>query len=999
MIKHSLESWRGALLTAALLYAAGAVFSVSGAVTTSITSDGTLGTTVTPSGNVYDINGGTFAGNNQFHSFDQFSVGAGDIASFNGPVGTANVISRVTGGNVSEIDGTMRSTIDGANLWFLNPAGIMFGENAQLDLTGSFHASTADYLKLSDGGVFYADLGQGSVLTSAPPSAFGFLSVNPASIDVQAGNLGATVPLQVPLGETLSLVGGALNLGAAEVRNEAGEIVEDARPASIFAPGGRINLVSVASAGEAIFDGKGFNVDGFSELGNINLKGGDIFGGAVMMPTFIDSKEVFIQGGQLVIDNALISPGLFSLFGLGPLPDGGEVNVQVSGDVNMTGTNVDPFIGNAPGIVTFAGAFFAAPETFPDAKVPDITIEASSLTVSNIAAVQTADFGPGAPGEITVNADTVTVENGGSLSALNFYDGAGGNITVSAREVNLSGDGTPSPTGVTGIAAQNFIHPCFGCANFDPRLTSGDGGSIIVNAADHVNISGNASIVTDSIGFGDGGDITINTKDMLLTGAGEFSGAIAAQTVLVGSSGDITIDATGEMQINDGFRITAATSSNGDGGTVNVSAGQSITMTGADSRILSTTAQLPDEQLDAIFLGWLGVDFATLVELTGNPDANLFDVLALTNAFGFTNVIDLTPGNAGTINISTPSLTMNSDTRVVASTGWDGNAGSVIGNVGSLFILDDASIRSQSGIEQGGQLLLGAGDAGTVNLAATNLISISGAGSTITTSTLGEGDGGDVSLNAGNQVQISNGGSVTADSFGTGLTGNIDITAGTDIVLNKGAISTLAETSDGGNIKLTAPNIVQLTGSQITTSVESGEGGGGNINIDPEFIILNNSQITANAFGGPGGNISLTANNFIPSADSTVQASSTLSTQGTIVVASPENNIAGAIAQLPQDIIDTSGLLPERCAARTAGGAQSSFVVAGRGGLPTNPDNYLPSFGTGSVPLKSAGGPPSGTTEAALTSARDIAVAMAAWNCVPGSERSVPVNEVISQLF
>jgi large exoprotein involved in heme utilization and adhesion len=124
-----------------------------------------------------------------------------------------------------------------------------------------------------------------------------------------------------------------------------------------------------------------------------------------------------------------------------------------------------------------------------------------------------------------------------------------------------------------------------------------------------------------------------------------------------------------------------------------------------------------------------------------------------------------------------------------------------------------------------------------------------------------------------------------------------------------------------------------------------------------------------------------------------------LSTQGTIVIASPENNIAGSIAQLPQDIVDVSGLLPERCAARRAGGAQNSFVVAGRGGLPTNPDNYLPSFSAGSVPLKSAGGAASATARAAFTNTRDIALAMAAWNCTPGSERPVQVQEVISQLF
>jgi hypothetical protein len=172
--------------------------------------------------------------------------------------------------------------------------------------------------------------------------------------------------------------------------------------------------------------------------------------------------------------------------------------------------------------------------------------------------------------------------------------------------------------------------------------------------------------------------------------------------------------------------------------------------------------------------------------------------------------------------------------------------------------------------------------------------------------------------------------------------------------MDGGTISTQAVTSDGGNIKLTAPNIVRLNGSEITTSVESGVGGGGNIEIDPEFVILNKSRITANAFGGPGGNILIIADNFIASADSSVTASSQLGVQGTIVIQAIDTDIAAAIAHLPGSFLDASALLPARCAAR-GGGSESSFVVAGRGGVPVDPDGYLPSsFVQGSVNLERA---------------------------------------------
>ena len=173
----------GVLLASALPGVAQAQF------TTAIRPDGTLGTTVTQAGHVYHIDGGTIKGSNLFHSFDRLSVGTGDIASFNGPSTIANILSRVTGGQASMIDGTLRSTVPGANLFLLNPSGVLFGPNASLDVSGSFHVSTADYLRFADGAKFFANLAQDSVLTVAPPAAFGFLGYNPATISFRGGLL------------------------------------------------------------------------------------------------------------------------------------------------------------------------------------------------------------------------------------------------------------------------------------------------------------------------------------------------------------------------------------------------------------------------------------------------------------------------------------------------------------------------------------------------------------------------------------------------------------------------------------------------------------------------------------------------------------------------------------------------------------------------------------------------------------------------------------------
>lgn len=1012
--------------------------------------DGSLGTggpLAGPNFMIPDTVGKT-VGSNLFHSFSEFNLTSVQSATFTGPAGIANVLGRITDVNPSSIDGLISSTIPGANLFLMNPHGIMFGPNASLDVQGAFHATTADYIGLADGTRFNAipSMGADSLLNAEPPAAFGFLTANPAPIDVNAGvfdfDFGFLNILQVPVGQTLSFVGGTLNVGSPTGFPPAGFVV---------APGGRINLVSVASAGEAAFDGSGFNVDTFAQLGDINIKGGSI----------VDGREVFIRGGRLAIEDATVWPGFFALFvGLpGPLPDGGGVNIRVANDVTIDA--VAPILTD-PGIQTFAGVPF---DLIPG-DVPSIRIDAASLSMSGPSLILATRWGPGNPPDIVANADTISLGSGSFIGAQNFWDGPGGAITFNAETVTLAGD----------VFAQGDFHPLHGQPGvpFLPEFASAASGSITVKATDNLAVT-SATITTDSLAFGASADIVLNVGNAQFSGVG---GAVAAQSGLAGDSGNVTIMATGQIDIENGFRISAATGGSGNAGTVSLTAGGSINLTGANSRITGQTVQPLDIQLDSFaqrfdfffstspMFGTPIPDYASLRTALGiapHP-GDLMDVLAALNQiqddFGLplTAVPDVTAGDAGKIVINTPVLSMNADTRMETSTGWDGNAGEINANVGSLFLENGASIRSLSGFDFFGTPVLGVGDGGSVNISAANSISISGRsptsgsgsaistttfgeggagnvslsanhvdvqnggsatsesggtlagqffagtgdagsvtitatgpntltisgpGSTVSTTTSGAGDGGSISLSSAGNVEILNGGSVSADSLSNeptaaGETGDITITAGNSITLSNGSISTKAAQADGGEITLTAPNIVQLTNSEITTSIFSQSGAnGGNIDIDPEFVILNNSKIIANAFAGQGGNIQITANNFIPSADSVVDASSAFGVQGTVVVASPENNVAASIAQLPQNIVDVSGLLPERCAARRVGAASSSFTVAGRGGVPIDPDGYLPSFtGAGGSPKGSADVSPA-ATQAALQSAKHILLAMA----------------------
>jgi filamentous hemagglutinin family protein len=169
-----------------------------------ITLDGSLGPQQTLTGPNYRIDAtvGQIRGGNLFHSFGHFNLSQGEIATFTGPNTITNILSRVTGGRPSTIDGTIRSQIPGADLYLLNPSGVMFGPNASLDVSGSFHVSTAHVLRFSDNATFSVNVADKSTLTVSPPVAFGFLDSHPAGIVIQGSRL------SVQQGKTFSLTGG-----------------------------------------------------------------------------------------------------------------------------------------------------------------------------------------------------------------------------------------------------------------------------------------------------------------------------------------------------------------------------------------------------------------------------------------------------------------------------------------------------------------------------------------------------------------------------------------------------------------------------------------------------------------------------------------------------------------------------------------------------------------------------------------------------------------------
>ena len=203
-----------------------------------------------------------------------------------------------------------------------------------------------------------------------------------------------------------------------------------------------------------------------------------------------------------------------------------------------------------------------------------------------------------------------SVRNGASIAMSNSFGGGtfptgGGTLTINGNDMTLSSDGSPV---FTGIGATGNLHPAYGSGPtaFSPFFQFADSASITINLTGNLTVRGNAGVTTDNFAFGRSGAININAANMLFVGAGPETGRIAAQSGIAGESGSVRLTATGSIDMQNGFLVSANTFGSGNGGTVDVTAGGPITLTGANSRILSGTSQPPDQQLNSFALKFSG---------------------------------------------------------------------------------------------------------------------------------------------------------------------------------------------------------------------------------------------------------------------------------------------------------------------------------------------------------------------------------------------------------
>jgi filamentous hemagglutinin family protein len=762
------------------------------------------------------IGGGARRGDNLFHSFREFGVDVGRSVYFDDP-GVRNILSRVTGGNVSEIFGKL-GVSGNANLFLINPSGIVFGEGASLNVNGSFVGTTANGIQFGNQGFFNVSDPNAPSLLTVQPSAFLFNQIQGGAIENRSIAPAGQNPsgqnvfgLRVPDGQSLLLVGGNIIMDGEEFGGR------------LNALGGRVEIGGLSETGAVLLNADGslgfpFGV-GRSDVvlsnGIIDVAAGD--GGNIS----INARNIDI------LDRSLLQAGIFS--GLG------TVDSQ-AGNIVLNGTG-------------------------------EIQVRQSSFIINNVGA-----DGIGNSGNIDITAGSLFVTDGVSVQAVIKGQGNAGNVSINARNQIVFDNSTAFSTVESGGIGRggniNIDTGSLVVRNGAQLLTStagqGDAGSVIINANDRVVFDDGAaafssvgSVNSDGMAVGDGGDVQIRTGSLeVLNGA-----ALVANTYGQGDAGDVIINANGQVVFDgnstDGETFSSAFSNVEEGGTGN---GGNIEINTNSLEVLNTAQLIASTE---------GQGNAGNVTINANGQV-VFD-----NSAAFSRVQAGGIGRGGNVVIDTSTLAVRNGAQLVAGVEGQGTAGDVIINASDEVVFDGTSVdgtspsAASSGVQEGG-----IGRGGNIAIDTASLVVRDGA--QLLANTRGRGDAGNVTLNVNDQVVFDNGDAISrVEAGGIGRGGNIAIDTASLVVRNGAQL--LANTrgqGDAGSVIINASNEVVFDGSSADgqsfsaafSDVREGSiGRGGNIAIDTASLVVRDGAqlITATAGQGDAGNVTITSDEVV----------------------------------------------------------------------------------------------------------------------------------------
>lgn len=879
---------------------------------------------------------GRLAGSNLFHSFQSFNLAPGESALFTTLTpGIANVISRVTGGEASNISGKISlNPVSGTPAFiFINPAGITFGGNgARLDVPGAFHVGTADHVSFADGSRYAADLSKTSHFSSASPSAFGFLGQQQARLSLEAG-----ATLVAPLRQSVTLAGGDL-------------LIEQA---GIFADGGDLRLATTGRlAQEVPFSGALTQGAGLLAIHD---------GGVVSVSSNQSNRSgsIRIQAGDLLIDR-MGYPDAAGIYGRALGGSGGGARIEIDA------TN---------SVILHDGGLIRI-DSNTTAPAGSLSLRSPLLSVDN-AYISATSYAAGRAGSMQIDAKRIILAHGGQIVASAQSTGAAGRVVLTASElIEMSGrDPDDFRSGIFVSTAGKA--PAGEVELKAPRITLRDDAWVSGYAW------GGSTAAT-------AGHIRITGGDLLL----ENGGKISVEGHNSEGRGSVTLDLTGSLRI-----IGKGEERNSSPGSDTVSTGILGHGTDIRIKVpeifVSQSGGIRSESWYQTIPGRIDIDTQRLSLQSGGHISgsalghsytygigapiivNAGEFVHISgNSKGRNSTIESgarSSGGAGSVTVNTPWLLIADTALINTNTGRFGTAtaGRIAINAGRIELIDGAITSYEWGhAAAGGEILIRASESilldggyigaeagneasgGRVDITAPTIRLVHAA--KISSSNSEDAVAGGIRI-ATRSLSLSDSSSIESSSSSTSGAGNIVLLIGDTLNVDNSTIRTTSSYAGGGNITIDGADAIRLSRSLITTSVTgadwSGSGGsGGNISIGARSLALDNGFIQANtvARDAQGGNIGINTPLLVASGNhlsvggqtphtfranvagfNVIQAAAPTGISGLIHISSPALDLSGAILALSTRMIDPGGLGRSPCL--PTGG--SSLVQHGRGGF------------------------------------------------------------------
>jgi filamentous hemagglutinin family protein len=772
---------------------------------------------------------GTVRGANLFHSFARFGVGTGESATFTTTdAGLRHVISRVTGGEASLIDGTLRLDAAAGSrpaFWFINPSGLTVGAGAVIDVPASLHLATAAQLQFGDGLVWDARDGRGSTLSIAAPERFGFVG------DQAAAALrwqGASTTLQP--GQLLELAAGSIRIDGA----------------TLFAPGGGIRLqapgdVSITEA--ALYASTG----SAAASGNIRIDAGALT---------IDARGQAASLGVETAAGQVARAAAIELQVAGPLQILGGADIssyntsdQAAGRVHIRADTItaDGLSQRATGIASYA---------YGSGTGAAIDVESSgALTLLGGAQIFTAGAGAGDSGKLTLRAGSLLMDGHGTFAyigtqVLDGGSGAAGALDLQVRDAVQMRAGAQIDSAIGGSGRPGPLSLSAGSLQVDGQgsglitgLFNYGAAALQVDVDGHLDLRGGGGISSFSrAGLAPAG-LSVQARSITLDGGGNTVANIGSLSSTTSPAAAVRVQALERLLLTRGGQIDSSTLGSGDAGTVQVVAPE-IEMSG-------------------------GGEFVTLIASSsfGRQGGNSGGVdvqasrLSLGNAASISADTLADNGRAGNISVQADSITIDGGglTTGIRALGL-GTASSA----GSVTLV----ARQQLTIRDGGSIIvgtLGSGNPGSITVRAPTLL-IDGqgaldtytgiAGDTFPDAADGQGAGAAVAIEAG-QITVRSGGSISSSTYGASDAGSVSISA--DVLNvdgdNRSRATGISADSNGagnaGSVAIKARDVTISNGALVSTSTLS-TGRGGPIHIDAANLTVENSALIASLTAGPG---------------------------------------------------------------------------------------------------------------------------------------------------